>query len=93
MNLFKKLIYASTIGTYVVIFVGGLVRVSGAGLGCPDWPQCFGRWFPPTSIDQLPAHIDSSKFNLVLAWIEYVNHSNTNSAYVFCISIIDLFIF
>ncbi len=73
MKLFKKLVLASTIGTYLVIFVGGLVRVSGAGLGCPDWPRCFGRWFPPTSIDQIPDYIDASQFNLTLAWIEYIN--------------------
>ncbi len=73
MKLFQRFALISTIGTYVVIFIGGLVRVSGAGLGCPDWPQCFGRWIPPTSIDQLPAHIDPSRFNFVLAWIEYLN--------------------
>ncbi len=63
----------ATIATYILIFIGGLVRVSGAGLGCPDWPKCFGRWIPPTDISQLPAHIDPSRFNFVLAWIEYLN--------------------
>ena len=59
--------------TYLLIFVGGLVRVSGAGMGCPDWPKCFGRWIPPTNLNQLPDHIDPEKFNLVLAWVEYLN--------------------
>jgi cytochrome c oxidase assembly protein subunit 15 len=49
------------------------VRVSGAGLGCPDWPKCFGRWIPPASISQLPPEIDPSTFNVTLAWIEYIN--------------------
>jgi cytochrome c oxidase assembly protein subunit 15 len=64
---------AATIATYLLIFVGGLVRVSGAGLGCPDWPKCYGRWIPPTSLAQLPPNVDPSSFNLMLAWIEYVN--------------------
>ncbi|MCK6543579.1 COX15/CtaA family protein [bacterium] len=73
MNRFRQFALFSTIATYVLIFVGGLVRVSGAGLGCPDWPQCFGHWFPPTSVDQIPSHIDPSLFNMTLAWIEYGN--------------------
>ena len=73
MNGFIRLAYISTVWTYLLIFLGGLVRVSGAGLGCPDWPKCFGRWVPPTGVEQLPAHIDPSLFNFTLAWIEYVN--------------------
>lgn len=73
MTLFRRFALISTIGTYVVIFAGGLVRVSGAGLGCPDWPKCFGGWIPPLSAVDLPAGINPETFNFTLAWIEYLN--------------------
>ena len=73
MTLFRNFTLVSTVLTYILIFIGGMVRVAGAGMGCPDWPKCFGRWIPPTSLDQLPNYIDPAKFNIVLAWIEYGN--------------------
>ncbi len=73
MKSFRRFALLSTIATYLLIFIGGLVRVSGAGLGCPDWPKCFGRWIPPANVSQLPPNIDPSQFNFVLAWIEYFN--------------------
>lgn len=72
MSNFRRFAFLTTIATYFLIFVGGLVRVSGAGLGCPDWPQCFGRWIPPTSINQVPKEL-VGQFNMTLAWIEYIN--------------------
>lgn len=73
MKAFHRFSFFTTLATFVLIFIGGLVRVSGAGLGCPDWPTCFGRWIPPTSVSQLPPEIDPATFNFTLAWIEYIN--------------------
>ncbi len=73
MRLYKRFALLSIVSTYFLIFVGGLVRVSGAGLGCPDWPKCFGRWIPPTSVSQLPDEFAPETFNFILAWIEYIN--------------------
>ena len=73
MKNFRRFALLSLIAAYILIFVGGLVRVSGAGLGCPDWPTCFGRWIPPTSVSQLPPDIDPASFNFTLAWLEYIN--------------------
>ena len=73
MVTFKRLALSTTAITYVLILVGGLVRASGAGLGCPDWPRCFGSWIPPLSAADLPAQFDPAQFNPALMWTEYLN--------------------
>jgi heme a synthase len=73
LNLYQKTAITTVIATIVLIFVGGLVRAVGAGLGCPDWPQCFGMWIPPVSAAELPPQYDASLFNPVHTWLEYIN--------------------
>lgn len=67
---------------YLVILAGGIVRTTGSGLGCPDWPKCFGRWIPPSSVDELPANYKDrykiagkaiADFDAKKTWIEYLN--------------------
>jgi cytochrome c oxidase assembly protein subunit 15 len=73
LTSFQRLALWTTAATYFLILVGGLVRASGAGLGCPDWPRCFGSWIPPASAAALPPQFDVSQFNPTLMWTEYLN--------------------
>ena len=73
LSSFQRLALWTTAITYFLILVGGLVRASGAGLGCPDWPRCFGSWIPPASAASLPPQFDPSQFNPTLMWTEYLN--------------------
>ena len=50
---FQKVVLATLISVVTLILVGAMVRATGAGLGCPDWPTCWGRLIPPISVDQV----------------------------------------
>jgi len=73
LNTYQKVAITTVLATIFLIFVGGLVRAAGAGLGCPDWPKCFGMWIPPTTATELPAAFDPSQFNVFKTWTEYIN--------------------
>ncbi len=63
MTRLQKLAAAALVSVLTLMFVGATVRVTGAGMGCPDWPVCWGRVIPPTSVDDVDfARLPIEKF-------------------------------
>ncbi|MBO0939376.1 COX15/CtaA family protein [Fibrella sp. HMF5335] len=79
---FRRLALLTVLSVFLLILVGGIVRSTGSGMGCPDWPKCFGQWVPPTDVSELPANYQQIyahrgykdvQFNVAKTWTEYLN--------------------
>ena len=53
VGVFRRLALLTAFFAYLQIALGGVVRVSGSGLGCPDWPLCNGRPYPPANVHSI----------------------------------------
>lgn len=51
--MFRRLAFTTALFAYLQIALGGVVRVTGSGLGCPDWPLCHGRPYPPANVNSI----------------------------------------
>lgn len=75
---FSKLVL---VWVFLVIMAGAVVRMTQSGMGCPDWPKCFGKWIPPTNESELPPDFEKylkqqdidHSFNVYHTWTEYIN--------------------
>ena len=64
---FERLAIATLVGTFILMMLGGYVKAIGAGLACPDWPKCYGSWYPFSGGAIPPAEEGGYPVNLV-AW-------------------------
>lgn len=81
-SLYKFFLISTLLCFFSLIIAGSVVRATGSGLGCPDWPKCFGQYIPPIYESELPENYQEifkiqgktiAPFSAFKTWIEYLN--------------------
>jgi len=71
-----RLAFVGAILALLVIMLGAYTRITGSGLGCPDWPGCYGQWHVPDTLDQIyraQTHYPNSSLVSAKAWTEMIH--------------------
>lgn len=90
-SLPKVLTLAALILTFVVIVLGAYTRLKDAGLGCPDWPGCYGTLTVPQSAEQIQVDYPDARLDKSKAWIEVTHRMVAGSLglFVFFLTYLD----
>jgi heme a synthase len=72
-KIILNLARAATVLALIVIVLGAYVRLSDAGLGCPDWPGCYGELLVPDSVDADNHHLEVRPLEHGKAWKEMIH--------------------
>ncbi|MFC0251294.1 COX15/CtaA family protein [Massilia consociata] len=75
-NKFRKLVWIAVFLTFDIIVFGGFTRLTDSGLGCPDWPGCYGKANPflaHAEISAAEAAMPTGPVTMAKAWIEMIH--------------------